>query len=84
MAVQFELATIPSGDSVVLRDLAANLGGSGATGGIWLLGVVEGVGQQIPFLFVTSYTSTPAPGSPRVYVSTVDGETGDAVYVAAQ
>jgi len=54
------LGAIPAGGSLVIDDIVAALGGVGQTGGVYLRAEAIG-GTQLPFLFATSYTSTPNP-----------------------
>jgi len=53
------LASIPAHGTAVLEDLVAKLGGSGTTGGLYLLGELDRLDGPLPFLYVTSQTSTP-------------------------
>ncbi|MCU0305722.1 MAG: hypothetical protein MUC56_16855 [Thermoanaerobaculales bacterium] len=54
------LGEIPGDGTLILEDLVAALGGTGQTGGLYLRAEAIG-GTQLPFLFATSYTSTPNP-----------------------
>ena len=60
------LGTIPANGSVVIDDIIADLGGDDQTGGVYLRAEAIG-GTQLPFLFATSYTSTPNPGAGGSY-----------------
>jgi hypothetical protein len=53
------LATIPAHGTVELDDLVSALGNPEKTGGLYLLAEAAGAGEPLPFLHVTSYTSTP-------------------------
>jgi hypothetical protein len=53
------LATVPAHGTAVLDDLVAGLGGLDTTGGLYLLGELDRLDGPLPFLFVTSQTSTP-------------------------
>lgn len=78
------LATLSPGESLVLPDLVASLGGSGRTGGVYLRAEAQGVGQPLPFFFATSTTSTPNPLGGGAYGQGIPAVTagGGAVQVA--
>ena len=61
------LVTIPARGTVVLDDLVSELDGSDKTGGLYLVGEVAGAGRPLPFLYATSYTSTPKTAGPGSY-----------------
>ena len=72
------LATIPAHGTAVLEDLVARLGSSGATGGLYLLGQLDRLDGPLPFLSVTSQTSTPNTAGQGSYgqgIPAVAGET---------
>jgi hypothetical protein len=58
VAAMVMLGTIPAGGSLVVADIVGMLGGGGQTGGIYLRAEAVG-GTSLPFLYATSYTSTP-------------------------
>lgn len=72
------LATIPAHGTVALEDLVAGLGHSGETGGLYLLGKLDRLDGPLPFLYVTSQTSTPNAAGQGSYgqgIPAVAGET---------
>lgn len=60
VAALVPLGTIPAGGSLVVTDIVGMLGGGGKTGGVYLRAEAVG-GTSLPFLYATSYTSTPNP-----------------------
>ena len=61
------LVTIPAHGTVVLDNLVSELGSPDKTGGLYLLGEVADAGEPLPFLYATSYTSTPNTAGPGSY-----------------
>ncbi len=58
VAAMVMLGTIPAGGSLEVADIVGMLGGGGQTGGVYLRAEAVG-GTSLPFLYATSYTSTP-------------------------
>ncbi len=61
------LATIPAHGTVELDDLVSALGSPEKTGGLYLRAEAADAGAPLPFLHVTSYTSTPNTAGPGAY-----------------
>ena len=59
VAAPMFLATIPAHGTLALEDLVSEFGSSDATGGLYLLGELDRLDAPLPFLYVTSQTSTP-------------------------
>ncbi len=66
VASPIALGVIPANGSLVVEDIISELGGAGRTGGVYLRAEAIG-GTQLPYLFATSYTSTPNPGAGGSY-----------------
>lgn len=67
VAAPMFLTTIPAHGTVALEDFVSELGSSEATGGLYLLGELDLPAAPLPFLHVTSRTSTPNPAGQGSY-----------------
>lgn len=54
------LGVVPANGSLVIEDIISDLGGNDSAGGVYVRAEAIG-GTQLPFIFATSYTSTPNP-----------------------
>lgn len=77
VAAPMFLATIPAHGTVALEDLVSELGSSDATGGLYLLGELDQIDAPLPFLYVTSQTSTPNPAGQGSYGQGILAVPGD-------
>jgi hypothetical protein len=60
------LGVIPANGSLVIEDIISEIGGDDQAGGIYLRAEAIG-GTELPFVFATSYTSTPNPSGGGSY-----------------
>ena len=77
VAAPMFLATIPAHGTLALEDLVSELGSSDATGGLYLLGELDRLDAPLPFLYVTSQTSTPNAAGPGSYGQGIPAVAGD-------
>ena len=77
VAAPMFLATIPAHGTLALEDLVSELGSSDATGGLYLLGELDRLDAPLPFLYVTSQTSTPNAAGQGSYGQGIPAVSGD-------